>query len=101
MIRNLNLNKGNEPCKQKSPKKHRTLLKLLLGKAITGARVAKAKNSRSVTAAIKAAASRQLSLKPLKPKRFISVVASSQRMVCSVTEATTLFDAFTQCLGIF
>jgi hypothetical protein len=75
-------------------------LKLLLGKAITGARVAKAKNSRSVTAAIKAAALRQLSLKPLKPKRFISAAVNNQRMAFCVTAAITLFDAFTQGLVI-
>jgi hypothetical protein len=94
MIRNLNLNKGNEPCNQKSPKKHRILLKLLLGKATTGARVAKVKNSLFATAAIKAAALRQSSLKPVKPKRFISVVASSQRMAFCVMAAITLFEAF-------
>jgi hypothetical protein len=78
MIRRLNLNKGNESCNQKSSKKHRIPLKLSLGKAITGARVAKAKNSLFATAAIKVAALRPLSLKPLKPKRFISVAVSNQ-----------------------
>jgi len=62
--------------------------------------VAKAKNSRSVTAAIKAAALRQPSLMRLKPKRFISVAVSSQRMAFCVTAAITLFDAFTQGLVI-
>jgi D-aminopeptidase len=65
-----------------------------LGKAITGAHAAKAKNSLFVTAAIKAAVLRQLSLTPLKPKQFISVAVSSQRMAFCVTEATTLFEAF-------
>jgi hypothetical protein len=56
--------------------------------------VAKAKNSLFATAATKAAALPQLSLTPLKPKQFISVAVSSQRMAFCVTEATTLFDAF-------
>lgn len=68
-------------------------MKLLLGKAITGARVAKAKNSPSVTVATKAAALRQPSLKLVKPKRFTSAVVSSQRMAFCVTEAITLFEA--------
>ena len=69
-------------------------LKLLQVKVITGARVVKVKSSRSVTAATKAAASRQPSLKRVKQKRFTSVVASSQRMAFCVMAAITHFDAF-------
>lgn len=69
------------------------LLKLLQVKVTTGARAAKVKNSRSVTAAIKAAVFRLLSLMQLKPKPFISVAVSSQRMVFCVTVAITLFEA--------
>ena len=68
------------------------LLKLLQVKVTTGARAAKVKSSRSVTAAIKAAVFRLLSLMQVKPKLFISVAVSSQRMAFCVTEATTPFD---------
>jgi hypothetical protein len=86
LIRNLS-------CKQKSLKKHHTLLKLLRGKVITGARAARAKNSLFAMAVIKEAALRPLSMTRMKPKRFISAAVSSQRMVFCVTAATTLFDA--------
>ena len=88
-------------CKQKSPKKRHTPLRLLLDKAITGARAVKVKNSPSVTAAIKAAALPPLSLKPVSPRRFISVAVSSQRMAFCVMEVITLFDALTENAIIF
>jgi hypothetical protein len=67
-------------------------LKLLLAKATTGAPVAKAKNNPSATVATKAAALRQPNMTRLKPKRFISAAASSQRMAFCATAVITLFD---------
>jgi hypothetical protein len=77
------------------------LLKLLQVKVTTGARAAKVKSSRSVTAAIKAAVFHPLSLMRVNQRRFISVVASSQRMAFCVMAAITLFEAFTQRPVIF
>jgi len=68
-------------------------LKLLLGKAITGALAAKVKSSRFAMAAIKAAALRPQSTTLVKPRRFISVAVSNQKMAFCVTEAITLFEA--------
>jgi len=53
----------------------------------------KVKNSLSVTAVIKAAVFRLLSLMQVKLKLFISVAVSSQRMAFCVTAAITLFEA--------
>ena len=79
-------------CKQKSPKKPPTPLKLSQSKAITGAHAVKVKNNRFATVAIKVAASRQPSMTPPIPKLFISVAVSSQRKAFYVTGATALFD---------
>ena len=77
------------------------LLKLLQVKVTTGARAAKVKSSRSVTAAIKAAVFHPLSLMRVNQRRFISVVAISQRMAFCVMAAITIFEAFTQRPVIF
>jgi uncharacterized protein YyaL (SSP411 family) len=70
------------------------LLKSLRVRVTTGARAAKVKSSRSVTAAIKAAVFRPLSLMRVNQRGSISVVASSQRMAFCVMAAIALFEAF-------
>ena len=77
------------------------LLKSLRVRVTTGARAAKVKSSRSVTAAIKATVFRPLSLTRVNQRGSISVVASNQRMAFCVMAAITLFEAFTQRPVIF